>query len=101
MANGAAQMVQPLLAGYARDNGVPPRYILGLSAAFVATVPFLQTLITSPFYAILYGTGENVRLFAVPFHTSLLKIECLPRQARDKHIGNFETKKRTAFLLQG
>jgi hypothetical protein len=93
MANGAAQMVQPLLAGYARDNGVPPRYILGLSAAFVATVPFLQTLITSPFYAILYGTGENVRLFAVPFH--------LPRQARDKHIGNFETKKRTAFLLQG
>jgi hypothetical protein len=38
MANGAAQMIQPLLAGYARDRGVPPRYILGLSAAFVATV---------------------------------------------------------------
>lgn len=29
-ANGAAQMIQPLLAGYARDHGVPPRYILGL-----------------------------------------------------------------------
>ena len=55
MANGAAQMIQPLLAGYARDHGVPPRYILSLSAALVATVPLLQTLITSPFYAILYG----------------------------------------------
>eukprot|EP01046_Picozoa_sp_COSAG06_P017648 COSAG06_NODE_1206_length_10270_cov_8.055255_11_plen_69_part_00 len=63
-----AQMVQPLLAGYARDNGVPPRYILGLSAAFVATVPFLQTLITSPFYAILYGAAEKTSFL---FHVLL------------------------------
>ena len=61
-ANGAAQMVQPLLAGYARDHGVPPRYILGLSAAFVATVPFLQTQITSPFYAVLYGKPSLPKL---------------------------------------
>jgi hypothetical protein len=27
MANGAAQMIQPMLAGYARDHGVPPRYL--------------------------------------------------------------------------
>ena len=62
MANGAAQMIQPLIAGYARDHGLPPRYILSLSAAFVATVPYLETRITSPFWAVLYGEPSTTAL---------------------------------------
>jgi hypothetical protein len=96
MASGAAQTIQPMLAGVARDilisnpyrspcftikstgsdtndpgcppgaardRGVPARYILCLSSLLVATVPFLETKITSPFWAVLYGlnTGSASR----------------------------------------
>ena len=54
-ADGVAQMIQPVLAGWARDKGVKPKYILGISSLFIASVPFLESAITSPLGAVLYG----------------------------------------------
>ena len=53
--NGIAQMVQPILAGIARDRGVPPRYIQSLSSFLVALAPFSAPHITGPGLALLYG----------------------------------------------
>jgi sugar phosphate permease len=53
--NGIAQMIQPILAGVARDRGVPPRYIQSLSSFLVALAPFTAPHITGPGLAVLYG----------------------------------------------
>jgi MFS family permease len=53
--NGVAQIIQPVLAGLARDRGVPPRYIQCTSSFLVALAPFTAPRIQGPLLAVVYG----------------------------------------------
>ena len=45
----------PVLIGWLRDRGIPPRYLVALSSLLVAIAPAAATAIRSPPMAILYG----------------------------------------------
>ena len=65
-------MVQPILAGIARDRGVPPRYIQSLSSFLVALAPFSAPHITGPGLALLYGFNFGSVWYAATGHMIMI-----------------------------
>ena len=55
LSNGIAQACLPVIIGFLRDKGVPPKYLVSLSSYMVAIGPFAATRIQGPAMAVLYG----------------------------------------------
>ena len=55
LSNGIAQACLPIIIGFLRDKGVPPKYLVSLSSYMVAIGPFAATRIQGPAMAVLYG----------------------------------------------
>ena len=67
--NGICQALLPFAAGYARDRGARPAYILAFSSFLVASAPFVLTMTSGPHQVV----GDSVRLrkrSAAPFALS-------------------------------
>ena len=71
LSNGIAQACLPIIIGFLRDKGVPPKYLVSLSSYMVAIGPFAATRIQGPAMAVLYGLNCERTGCLLPLRTKL------------------------------